>query len=322
MTSHNPPTANLQPSAPHLQPGYPSYLPLFRSGELARRAEALRALATPCRLCPRECHVDRRAGQMGYCHGGWQACVASHHVHNGEEPPISGERASGTVFFTHCTLRCLYCQNYRISQQGVGGEMTDEQLASAFLEVQDRNCHNLNLVTPTHYLHAIISALMLAAGRGFRLPIVYNTSGYERVETLRLLDGIVDIYLPDIKYGDPELAKRYSDAPDYVERNLEALREMQRQVGDLQCDDDGIARRGMIVRHLVLPGAEDQSIGVLETLRREVSPTATVSVMSQYFPAHRGLTTPPLDRKVDPEAYQRVADWVETTDLSGWIQPI
>jgi len=300
----------------------PRYLALYESGELIRRAEALRERARACALCPRRCGVDRSAGQTGFCRAGWNARVASHNAHTGEEPPISGTRGSGTVFFSFCTLRCIFCQNYPISQLGNGREVSDEELAGYFLALQKMQCHNLNLVTPTHYLHAIISALALAVEKGFRLPIVYNTSGYESLDTLRLLAAIVDVYLPDIKYGDPAKAKAYSSAPDYIEHNLPALREMLRQVGHLACDDDGLARHGLIVRHLVLPGAEHESIAILERLCDEVSPTTHVSLMSQYFPAHQAPHTPPLDHRIDPVAYHDLVDWIETTDLRGWVQPL
>lgn len=300
----------------------PSHLALAESGELARRANALRAMLSHCLLCPRECRVDRAAGQTGYCRSGTLAAVASHHPHHGEEPPISGSRASGTVFFSNCTLRCVYCQNFRLSQGGVGGEVSDETLAGYFLELQERGCHNLNLVTPSHYLPAIASALCLAAEKGFRLPIVYNTSGYERVETLRLLEGIVDIYLPDMKYADPEKARRWSDAPDYPAVNLAAVREMHRQVGRLILDEDGVAMRGLLVRHLVMPGAAEDSIAVLRSLRDEISPTASVSVMSQYFPTHHAKNYPPLDRRVRAEEYAQVTAWLEQSTLRGFVQPL
>jgi putative pyruvate formate lyase activating enzyme len=301
-------------------PHAPGYLALARSGELEGRARALRERIRSCDLCPRRCGIDRSAGQTGYCRAGEKASVASFNVHTGEEPPISASRGSGTVFFAHCTMRCRYCQNFPISQFGHGREMSDSELAGCFLDLQKRGCHNLNLVTPTHYSHAWLSALVIAVGEGFHLPIVYNTSGYESVEILRILEGAIDIYMPDMKYSDPELARRYSDAADYVERDLEAVREMQRQVGDLVLDDEGVARRGLLVRHLVMPGDEDDSIEVLRSLESRVSPTAYVSLMSQYFPAHKAMETPPLDRRVDPDAYERVAEWMASTQLRGWIQ--
>lgn len=293
---------------------------LARSGELARRVKQIQSLASPCRLCPRQCQVKRNEGQTGYCRGGWNARVASYNAHRGEEPPISGSRGSGTVFFSFCTMRCVFCQNFPISQMGNGNDVTDEELAEQFLKLQQMGCHNLNLVTPTHFLHAFVSALGIAVEQGFRLPIVYNTSGFESLEALKLLDGIVDVYMPDMKYIDPEKAQRYSDAPDYVEHDLAAVQEMFRQVGNLQIDDDGLARRGLLVRHLVIPGAEMESIEVLRTLRDKVSPTAFVSLMNQYFPAHRAVEMPPLDRTVDLDAYEKVANWMANTDLQGWIQ--
>jgi putative pyruvate formate lyase activating enzyme len=300
---------------------YPSYMALYESGELERRAREVRALLSHCELCPRWCGIDRLAGKIGYCRSGVEAQVASHNVHHGEEPPISGTKGSGTVFFSHCTMRCLFCQNYPISQLGVGAVEDDEHLASMFLELQRRGCHNLNLVTPTHCLSAFLNALVIAIGNGFRLPIVYNTSGYERVEILHYLDGVVDVYLPDIKYLNRETSKRYSDAENYIDANLLAVREMYRQVGELELDASGLAHRGIIIRHLVLPGEVEQSIRILETIAEEISPTVHVSLMSQYFPAHKAPETPPLDRRLTEEEYDKVVEYLETTDLQGWVQP-
>ncbi|HBF33107.1 TPA: radical SAM protein [Candidatus Sumerlaeota bacterium] len=300
----------------------PSYLALAESGELARRAETLREKYACCDLCPRLCRANRLDGKIGYCKAGTLASVASVNPHHGEEPPITGTRASGTVFFDHCTLRCVYCQNFRISQGDSQHEISDAELAEAYLELQRKGCHNLNLVTPTHYLPSIVSALCLAVKQGFELPIVYNSSGYERVETLQLLDGIVDIYLPDCKYSDPKKAAQYSDAPNYMEANLTALREMHRQVGRLLLDDDDVALRGLLVRHLVLPGAAEDSIKVLQMLEDSVSPTLNVSVMSQYFPTHRAKEFPPLDRRVSREEYERVVEWMAQSTLRGFVQPL
>ncbi len=295
---------------------------LYKTGELLRRAEMLGAMARDCVLCPRECHARREEGKVGYCRARYRASVASANAHHGEEPPISGTRGSGTVFFAHCTMRCVFCQNYPISQLGHGKVLTDEQLAGRMMELQGRGVHNLNLVTPTHYVHAFASALVIAVGEGFRLPIVYNTSGYESLETLRLLDGIVDVYLPDIKYSNAELAKRYSDVADFIPHNLAALAQMFRQVGHLRVDDAGIATGGMIVRHLVLPGVEEESFETLRLLREHVGPDCYLSLMSQYFPANKAVKMPPLDRKVDPDGYESLVEWVEESDFRGWIQPI
>jgi putative pyruvate formate lyase activating enzyme len=300
----------------------PSYLILAENGELQKRAERLREKYGHCDLCPRLCRVDRNGGQLGYCKSGALASVASAHPHHGEEPPISGPRASGTVFFDHCTLRCVYCQNFRISQWESQHEISDVELAERYLALQAEGCHNLNWVTPTHYLPSAVSALCLAVEQGFDLPLVYNCSGYERVETLRLLDGIVDIYLPDCKYSDSQKAARYSDAPNYMEVNLAALREMHRQVGRLLLDDDGVAFRGLLVRHLVLPGAADDSVKVLQMLADEIAPRLDVSVMSQYFPIHRAKEFSPLDRRVTSEEYALVVNWMAQSALRGFVQPL
>ncbi|MFW6303236.1 MAG: radical SAM protein [Candidatus Sumerlaeota bacterium] len=295
---------------------------LYEDGALEERGRHLSENAKDCRLCPRQCRVDRSAGQLGYCGAPWRASVASANVHHGEEPPISGSKGSGTVFFAHCTMRCVFCQNYPISQLGHGKVVDNEQLARRFLELQKRGVHNLNLVTPTHYVHAFVSALAIAVERGFRLPVVYNTSGYEALETLRLLDGIVDIYMPDIKYSDPRLAREYSDAPDFIERNLGALAEMYHQVGNLQINEEGLAVSGILVRHLVLPGAEEDSFRCLGLLQKTVAPDCYLSLMSQYFPANKAADMAPLNRRIDPEMYDRLVDWVEESELRGWIQPI
>ncbi len=212
------------------------YLELLETGELLRRAEALDAKLTRCDLCPRACGVDRKSGKVGYCSVGSLPRIAAINLHPWEEPPISGTRGSGTIFFSGCTLRCIFCQNYPISQLGVGREMSVEDLASGMLKLQDKGAHNINLVTSTHQMPAVVHALVRAAHRGLRIPLVYNSSGYESVETLRLLDGIIDVYLPDIKYSDPEIAEKYSGAADYVSCNREALVEMWRQAGPIRTD--------------------------------------------------------------------------------------
>lgn len=302
-------------------PSRPSWKNLLESGELTRRVNQLARWASPCQLCPRRCLVHRRDGETGYCRADWLPRVASHNAHHGEEPPISGNRGSGTIFFAHCTMRCLFCQNFPISQLGQGRNCTPEELAEAMLDLQRRGVHNINFVTPTHFTHAWIEALAIAGARGFCLPIVYNTSGYERVEVLKQLDGIVDIYLPDAKYSHRERAATFSNAPDFLEHNHAALKEMHRQVGDLQLQPNGLARRGLIIRHLVLPGIEEESIEVLKFIRDAISPTAFVSLMSQYFPAHKAQENPPLDKRISKKKYQRVVEWMENSSLEGWIQP-
>ena len=301
---------------------YPTYLELHRSGELKRRIERAYAMLSQCRLCPRECGVDRLRGERGFCRAGAEPIVASWNVHPWEEPPISGTRGSGTIFFSGCTGRCLFCQNYPISQLGVGNTVSVQQLAEMMLELQDRGCHNINLVTPTHFVPQILAALELAIEGGLRLPLVYNTSGYERVETLQLLDGVVDIYLPDAKYADDETARRLSGFVRYVEANRAALREMFRQVGDeLVLDGEGIARRGLIVRHLVLPEGLAGTPKVLRWIAENLSPHVHVSLMDQYFPAHKAVGHPVLGRKITAEEYAEALRAFEEAGLTnGWMQ--
>jgi putative pyruvate formate lyase activating enzyme len=299
----------------------PSYLALLETGELSQRAEALDARLEKCDLCPRACGVDRKRGQVGYCGQGVLPRVASINLHPWEEPPISGTRGSGTIFFSGCTMKCVFCQNYPISQLGVGREISVEDLASGMLELQEKGAHNINLVTSTHHMAAVVRALVSAARRGLRIPLVYNSGGYESLETLRLLDGITDVYLPDIKYSDPQTAGKYSGASDYVSRNREALLEMWRQAGPLQTDARGTAFRGMIVRHLVLPENLSGSEECFSFLARHMGPRVWVSLMNQYFPAHRGPATPPLNRKTTAEEYEAAfAAMTELGIINGFVQ--
>ncbi len=300
----------------------PGYVVLHRSGELQRRAEEAWESLTHCELCPHRCGVNRLLGERGRCRSGADPKVASWNLHPWEEPPISGTRGSGTIFFSGCTGRCLFCQNYPISQMGVGQEVSVERLAEMMLELQHKGAHNINLVTPTHWVAAVLKALPHAVEEGLRLPLLYNTSGYERVETLRLLDGVIDIWLPDAKYADDETARRLSGLPDYVRHNRAALREMFRQVGDeLLLDEEGIARRGMIVRHLVLPGGLAGTAEVMRWLAENLSPRLHVSLMDQYFPAYRSLNHPLLGRKITVEEYEEAfASLVAAGLEEGWVQ--
>lgn len=301
----------------------PGYLRLFQTGELHRRAEEALAQLSRCRVCPWTCEVDRLAGERGQCRTGYRPIVASWNVHPWEEPPISGTQGSGTVFFGGCSGRCRFCQNYPISQLGVGREVEIAELAAMMLELQERGCHNINLVTPTHFTPQILAALVPAVERGLRLPLVYNSSGYDRVETLHLLEGVVDIYLPDAKYADDQAAREFSGFQRYVEANRAALREMYRQVGELQVDGAGIALRGLIVRHMVLPGGVAGTDGVLRWIAEELSPTVHVSLLGQYFPAHRALGHPLLGRKLTWEEYDAALDAFEAVGLeNGWLQAL
>ena len=253
---------------------------------------------------------------------GAEPVVAAWNVHFGEEPPISGNHGSGTIFFSGCTGRCLFCQNYPISQLGVGQPITVQRLAGLMLELQERGCHNINLVTPTHFVPAILRALLVAARRGLNIPIVYNTSGYESVATLQLLEGAVDIYLPDAKYADEQAARELSGFRGYVAANRAALQEMLRQVGpDLTLDEQGVGQRGMIVRHMILPNGLSQTAAVLAWIASALSSKVHVSLMSQYFPAHRALTHPDLNRKINATELEAALAALDNAGLeNGWLQ--
>ncbi|MBN1890839.1 MAG: radical SAM protein [Thermoflexales bacterium] len=301
----------------------PSYVALHASGELARRAEHARAALERCELCPRRCGVKRLDGERGPCGMGELPVVAAWNVHPWEEPPISGCSGSGTVFFSGCTGRCIFCQNYPISQLHHGQQVSYERLAEMMLELQNKKgCHNINLVTPTHFVPAILAAVDIAAGLGLGIPLVYNCSGYETLETLRWLEGVIDIYLPDAKYADDGIARRLSGFPRYVEHNRATLKEIARQVGDdLVLDDDGLAVRGMIVRHLVLPENLAGTPEVLGWIATELSPRVHVSLMDQYFPAHKALDHPQLGRKITPEEYEAALQAFDEAGLeNGWMQ--
>ncbi len=269
--------------------------------ELAGRVETLTGMRSPCRLCPNACAVDRRSREFGHCGVGASARVASFGPHFGEERPLVGRFGSGTVFFSGCNLACLFCQNWRISQEREGTDVSDKDLAEIFLRVQEAGCHNLNVVTPTPHTASIVRALAIATDEGFALPIVWNCGGYESIEVLRCLDGIVDVYMPDLKYGDDDAANRLSSVRDYVARSRAAVREMHHQVGDLEVDGDGIARRGLLVRHLVLPEGLAGTEGVMRFLAKEISLDTYVNVMDQYRPCHRSAEVPALRRQITGE---------------------
>jgi putative pyruvate formate lyase activating enzyme len=263
----------------------PAYVALQREGALAVRAEQARFALESCRLCPRACGARRLDDEPGTCGIGRRAVVSSAFPHLGEEDCLSGRRGSGTIFFSGCSLRCAFCQNADISWQVSGRELEAADLAATMLALQERGCHNVNLVTPTHVVPQLVEAVAIAAARGLRLPIVYNSGGYERAETLALLDGLVDVYMPDFKFWRAETAARYADAPDYPDVARRALVEMQRQVGPLRFGSDGLARRGLLVRHLVMPGLSAESGAIFEWLARELTPDTYVNVMAQYRPA-------------------------------------
>ena len=290
--------------------------------ELQNRIEAAYALLESCRVCPHECGVNRlKNDKLGFCRSGLNPVISSVSPHHGEEPPLSGRSGSGTVFFANCNLRCMYCQNYPISQMGYGTERTPGELACQMLWLQEQGCHNLNLVTPTHFMPQILKALGIAKERGFGLPIVYNTSGYESIDSLRLLDGIVDIYLPDMRYSDDAVALKYSLAPRYPAINRAAVKEMFRQVGNLALDENGIAKRGLIIRHLVLPNGLSGTEGVMRFLAGEISRDVYISLMSQYFPAYKATEHREINRKITAEEYEEARRIMEAYGLeNGWVQ--
>lgn len=274
-----------------------------------------------CTLCPRSCKADRFSGQSGFCGADDKLYLARAALHFWEEPCISGERGSGTVFFSGCNLRCVYCQNSDISRMDAKKEVTVERLAEIFMELQGKGALNINLVTPTHYIPQIITALALAKQQGLTLPVVYNTSGYESVEALKMLEGYVQVYLPDFKYMSRELAKRYSGAEDYPDRAKEALEEMVRQVGTPEFSEDGIIQKGVIVRHLVLPNHTDDSKKVIEYLHDRYGDDIFISIMNQYTPLRQVEKFPELNRKITEPEYDEVVDFAIALGVEhGFIQ--
>jgi putative pyruvate formate lyase activating enzyme len=303
----------------------PGYLALFQSGELQKRAEKLLARLEACDICPHRCGVNRLNNQMGFCRSGYLPPVASVCAHRGEEPALSGTRGSGTIFFANCNMRCCYCQNYQISQNETAQQnniMTIETMAAKMLYLQNElQSHNINLVSPTHFVPQIVQALTLAVPQGLTLPLVYNSGGYEALETIQALEGIVDIYLPDIRYASDEAALKYSGVRDYVTHNRESLKEMYRQVGDLQIGPDEIACRGLIIRHLILPENLAGSGRSLRWIARNLSPEVTLSIMSQYFPCHQAARYPELNRQINYQEYSRVVEVMEESGMgNGWLQ--
>ena len=301
----------------------PAYLALLGSGELERRVERARRHLDDCDLCARYCHVNRRQSTKGaVCRTGERAVVNSFGAHHGEEDPLRGVRGSGTIFFSWCSLRCVFCQNWEISQKGIGREVEPEEIAAMMLALQRQGCHNVNLVTPSHVVAQILAAVRIAAERGLRLPLVYNTGGYDSPEALALLDGVIDIYMPDMKYGDSEIAHRYSHVRGYWEVNQAAVREMHRQVGDLVIGADGIARRGLLVRHLVLPGDLANTEKVLAFITDEISTNTYVNIMRQYYPCYRAWDYPPLDRPITTEEFNRALAAAERKGLHRLDRPM
>lgn len=276
----------------------PAYVELLEGGELKKRVSKAYEHLSICDVCAWKCPVDRRTGKLGMCRTGERAKISSFGAHMGEEDPLRGWRGSGTIFFSRCNLRCQYCQNYDISQSDSGEEIEPERLATIMLELQAYGCHNINLVSPSHVVPQIMAAVLIAAEAGLRLPLVYNTGGYDSLEMLELLDGVIDIYMPDMKYASAQLAKIYSKARNYPEVNQKAVREMHRQVGDLEIDRSGLARRGLLVRHLVLPNNLAGSEQIVRFLAEEISKNTYLNLMDQYRPAYKASQYPKLNRRI------------------------
>ncbi|RMH79806.1 MAG: radical SAM protein [Acidobacteria bacterium] len=287
----------------------PSYLNLTPKDWKERIDRAVSMLES-CEVCPHRCGVNRLKGELGYCKTGRYALVASYFPHRGEERPIRGKKGSGTVFFSYCSMRCVYCQNYTLSHLGEGEEVNPDELANIFLSLQRLGCHNINLVTPSHVVPQILEALYIAVGKGLRVPIVYNTSSYDSLESLRLLEGIVDVYLADFKYADDGLGRKYSRVKNYFSVALDAIREMHRQVGDLLLDEEGIAIRGLLIRHLLLPNRIAGTNRVVEELKK-ISPKIAINVMDQYMPYYQAYKYPELSRRINPR------EWEEALSLAG-----
>jgi len=299
---------------------YPSYLNL-KENEFDKRIKKAYKLLSPCQVCPRNCGVNRLEGEKGFCHSGKEIMISSYNSHFGEEPPLVGNFGSGTIFFTNCNLRCVYCQNYPISQLGNGNKVSLSKLAEIMLALQKRKCHNINLVTPTHFVPQILKSLKIAIEIGLRIPIVYNTSSYESVETLELLKGVIDIYLADARYADNEIAEKYSAAPNYFEVMKKSLKEMYRQVGNLIVNKEGIARSGLIVRHLVLPEGLSGTKKIMHFIAKEISSYTYISLMAQYFPAYNAKQFPALSRRINKEEYKEALHAFKEENLeNGWFQ--
>ena len=286
----------------------PAYLHLYEKGELKHRIAALEAMLTACTLCPRRCQINRLDGEKGYCQAGRDLSVSSVFPHHGEEPPLVGRHGSGTIFFAHCNLRCVFCQNYEISHLGAGERVTTDQMAGYMVRLQEIGCHNINFVTPTHFAPQIMAALPAAIEAGLRVPLVYNCGGYESMEVIRLLDGMVDIYMPDVKFFSPDVTERLCNAPDYPQVIRSVLKEMHRQVGDLVMDSRGIAERGLLIRHLVMPRRLAGTEEVMRFIAEELSPQSYVNIMAQYRPVYRAGEFPDVNRRITPSEFHEAVE--------------
>jgi len=293
-----------------------AYLELCHSGELKERVKLARSLLQNCRLCSRHCNINRLEGELGVCRTPCKVTVSSYDPHFGEEAPLVGRRGSGTIFFANCNLRCLFCQNYSISQLGEGEKANKEELAYMMLSLQAQGCHNINLVSPTHVVPQILEALEIATESGLHLPLVYNSGGYDSVETLNILDGIIDIYMPDMKYSDERVAKELSGIENYPSVNRAAVKEMHRQVGDLKINEEGVAQRGLLVRHLVLPNGLAGTEEVVNFVSKEISPNTYINIMGQYHPCYKAYDIPSLARPISRAEFQEAVELAHHAGLN------
>jgi len=299
----------------------PSYIRALEKGLLKKKAATARNLLKSCTLCPRKCGIDRLAGETGYCNTASLSRVSSYSPHFGEEEPLVGIHGSGTIFFTHCNLLCLFCQNFDISHQGEGREVTNEELAGFMLALQNQGCHNINFVTPSHVVPQILAAVEVAVQHGLNVPLVFNSGGYDRVETLKLLDGVFDIYMPDFKFWDSQVAENSCQAGDYPQVARRALTEMHRQVGDLQIDAAGVARRGLLIRHLVLPEGRAGTRKIMRFIAQKISPDSYVNVMSQYRPCGRAAEVNGLGSPLSPGDFQSAVQVAKEEGITRLDQP-
>lgn len=302
-----------------IKPGFePAYLKLHKTGELKKRGEKLWSIMRSCNLCPRKCEVNRLQGKEGFCRASSQLEISSFHPHFGEERPLVGTGGSGTIFFTNCGLRCVFCINWEISQEGAGEKRSVENLAQMMLKLQETGCHNINLVTPTHYSPHILLATDIAASKGLKLPLVYNTCGWERLEILQVLDGIIDIYLPDFKYWDGKMAAKYSQSSDtYPELTKTALLEMHRQVGVAKPASDGLMYRGLMIRHLVMPNNVGGSEDVIEWIGKNLPKNSYVNIMSQYTPMYKAFKYPEISRRITRNEYRKAVEAAKKVGLTN-----
>jgi putative pyruvate formate lyase activating enzyme len=297
----------------------PGYTKLFQAGELDNRIRILNERLKVCIVCPHHCKVDRPNNKRGFCRAGADMVIDGYGPHYGEESVLVGKGGSGTIFFSYCTLQCVFCQNCEISHHGEGYEITPSELAEIMLSLQNKGCHNINFVSPSHFVPQIAEAVSLAAKDGLTLPLVYNTGGYDEVDTLKLLEGIIDIYMPDIKFGGNAKAKKYTKSAKYFDIVKSAIKEMHRQVGDLRMNEEGIAYKGLLIRHLVMPENIADTDKVLEFTANEVSKDTFINIMSQYYPAHKSYAFPELSRRISRNEYNEAVKYAKELGMTNFI---